>query len=140
MFTTRLISGIVLVILALILVGQGGALLLLTSAAISCIGLFELYRVMKMQDKLLGAVSRSGLLRAFVVRAGTVFQSAGYFGIDAVYDHLRGHLPKVRDRAGDGGLLWDFLCGSDVFLPLSDQDDDGRSFFSVADFLKLLGL
>ena len=53
MFTTRLISGIVLVILALVVVGQGGALLLVTSAVISCIGLFELYRVTKMQDRLI---------------------------------------------------------------------------------------
>ena len=56
MFTTRLVSGIVLVILALIFVGQGGALLLTASAVISCIGLFELYRVMKMEKKLPGLV------------------------------------------------------------------------------------
>lgn len=56
MFATRLVSGIILVVLALFLVGQGGAVLFLASAAISCIGQFELYRVTKMQDKLLGAV------------------------------------------------------------------------------------
>ncbi|MDO5417356.1 MAG: phosphatidate cytidylyltransferase [Lachnospiraceae bacterium] len=56
MFTTRLISGIILVILSLLIVGKGGALLFVTSAAISAIGLFELYRVTRMQDKLLGAV------------------------------------------------------------------------------------
>lgn len=67
MFTTRLISGIILIILALVVVGQGGALLLLTSAAISCIGLFELYRVMKMQDKLLGAVGYGAGLAYYVL-------------------------------------------------------------------------
>ena len=67
MFTTRLISGIVLVILALVVVGQGGALLLVTSAVISCIGLFELYRVTKMQDKLLGAVGYGAGLAYYVL-------------------------------------------------------------------------
>ncbi len=62
MFTARLISGIILVILALIVVCQGGALLLLASAVVSCIGLFELYRVMKIQDKLPGAIGYAAAL------------------------------------------------------------------------------
>ncbi len=49
MFTTRLISGIVLVILAVFFVGSGGALLFAATGIISLIGLFELYRVMKIQ-------------------------------------------------------------------------------------------
>lgn len=56
MFATRLISGIILIVLALFIVGQGGAVLFLASAVISAIGQFELYRVTKMEDKLLGAV------------------------------------------------------------------------------------
>lgn len=56
MFATRLISGIILVVLALFLVGQGGAVLFLASLGISVIGQYELYRVTKMEDKLLGAV------------------------------------------------------------------------------------
>ena len=46
MFTTRLISGIVLVILAIFFVGKGGALLFAVTALISLVGLFELYRVL----------------------------------------------------------------------------------------------
>lgn len=56
MFTKRLISGIVLVILAVLIVGQGGILLYATTALISLIGLFELYRVMKIEKNVLGAV------------------------------------------------------------------------------------
>ena len=41
MFTTRLISGIVLVILAIFFVGKGGALLFAVTALISLVGLFE---------------------------------------------------------------------------------------------------
>ena len=44
MFRTRLISGIVLVALAILLVTKGGVLLYCVTAAISLIGMFELYR------------------------------------------------------------------------------------------------
>ena len=40
MFTKRLVSGIILVILAIIIVGKGGALLYGVTALISLIGLF----------------------------------------------------------------------------------------------------
>ncbi len=56
MFTKRLISGIILVILAIIIVGQGGTLLYGTMILVSLIGLFELYRVMKIERSLVGAV------------------------------------------------------------------------------------
>lgn len=62
MFVTRLASGIILIVFALLIVGSGGIFLFLASAGISCIGLFELYRVMKMQDKLLGAVGYAAAL------------------------------------------------------------------------------
>lgn len=62
MFVKRLISGIVLVILAILIVGQGGILLYATTALISLIGLFELYRVMKIEKNVLGAVGFAGAL------------------------------------------------------------------------------
>ena len=49
MFKTRLLSGIVLVILALFLIISGHEILLFATLAISCIGMFELYRVFKME-------------------------------------------------------------------------------------------
>ena len=52
MFTTRLISGIVLVLLLLLFIIPGGDILLLGLLAISLIGLFELYRVYKMEKEL----------------------------------------------------------------------------------------
>ena len=45
MFTTRLISGIILVLLAVLFVGKGGLILFGVTALISLVGLFELYRV-----------------------------------------------------------------------------------------------
>lgn len=56
MFTTRLISGIILVALAVLVVGNGGSILFVTTGAISLIGLFELYRVMKIEKNPLGVV------------------------------------------------------------------------------------
>lgn len=49
MFKTRLISGIVLVILALILILTGGDVLLVSTLVISYIGMFELYRIFKIE-------------------------------------------------------------------------------------------
>lgn len=56
MFTTRLISGIILVIIALFVVVSGGSILFLTTGMISLIGLFELYRVMKIEKNPLGVI------------------------------------------------------------------------------------
>ena len=51
MFITRLISGIVLVAIALLVNHVGGPLLLLTMLAISLIGMFELFRAVKIREK-----------------------------------------------------------------------------------------
>ena len=53
MFKTRLLSGIVLVALALVFIITGHELLLAVLAAISVIGQFELYRVFKMEKTVL---------------------------------------------------------------------------------------
>ena len=52
MFKTRLISGIVLVILALILIISGGDILLVSMLGLSYIGMYELYLVFKMEKQL----------------------------------------------------------------------------------------
>lgn len=56
MFKTRLISGIVLVIVLVATVGYGGNILFGLLAVISLIGLSELYKVVKVQNQLLGFV------------------------------------------------------------------------------------
>ena len=52
MFRTRLLSGIVLVIIELLLIIPGGDILLAGSLIISLIGMYELYRVFKMEKEL----------------------------------------------------------------------------------------
>lgn len=54
MFKTRLLSGIVLVIAALVLIITGGDVLLVSTLVISYIGMFELYRVFQMEKTIPG--------------------------------------------------------------------------------------
>ena len=54
MFITRLISGIVLVALALVFIITGGDVLLGVMLVLSLIGMFELYRIFKVEKKLPG--------------------------------------------------------------------------------------
>jgi phosphatidate cytidylyltransferase len=56
MFKTRLLSGIVLVILAIFLIISGGNILLAGIGIISLIGMFELYRVFQMEKSILAGV------------------------------------------------------------------------------------
>ena len=62
MFTTRLISGIVLVIIAAFLLVEGSTVLYFGSLAISLIGLFELYRVMKIERSAPGYVGYAAVV------------------------------------------------------------------------------
>lgn len=63
MFKTRLLSGIVLVALALVFIITGGELLLAATFVISCIGMYELYRVFETERSLLAG---AGYLAALV--------------------------------------------------------------------------
>lgn len=69
MFKTRLLSGIILVIVLIITVGYGGNLLFGVLAVISLIGMSELYKVVKVEKTSLGIV---GYLAA-VVYYGLLF-------------------------------------------------------------------
>ena len=51
MFLTRLISGAVLLAAAFFLVNTGGIFLLLVSAVLALIGMYEFYRVIKIEKK-----------------------------------------------------------------------------------------
>lgn len=70
MFRTRLLSGIVLVIIALVLIILGGNILLAGLFAVSVIGMFELYRVFHIEKSLLGM---AGYLAAAVYYLNLVF-------------------------------------------------------------------
>ncbi|MBO5522473.1 MAG: phosphatidate cytidylyltransferase [Roseburia sp.] len=71
MFKTRLLSGIVLVIAALVLIITGGNLLLVSTLLISYIGMFELYRIFHIEKELPGIV---GYLAATVYYCNLKFE------------------------------------------------------------------
>ena len=56
MFKTRLLSGIVLVIVLIATVGYGGNILFFLLLAVSLIGMTELYKVVEAEQTLLGVV------------------------------------------------------------------------------------
>ena len=67
MFATRLISGIFLVIVAAYLLVTGGPVLFAVSLVISMIGLFELYRVLKIDKELPGIIGYLALAVYYMI-------------------------------------------------------------------------
>ena len=74
MFKTRLLSGILLVIIALVTVITGGNLLFLVLLAISLIGMTELYKVFAIEKKAPGIV---GYVFAVLYYACLLYTSLG---------------------------------------------------------------
>ena len=66
MFKTRLLSGIVLVIAAIFLIVTGNEVLLFSTLLISCIGMFELFRVFKFEKSLLSVVPYIALILFYI--------------------------------------------------------------------------
>lgn len=67
MFKTRLVSGIVLVLLALLTIIHGGDVLFFTILGISVIGMMELYKVLGMHNRLLGIAGYLAAVGYFVL-------------------------------------------------------------------------
>ncbi|SFB33863.1 phosphatidate cytidylyltransferase [Acetitomaculum ruminis DSM 5522] len=66
MFKERLISGIILVVLALFLIILGGNILLLTVTVLSGIGMYELYKIADIQKNILGIISYISMIAYYV--------------------------------------------------------------------------
>ena len=86
MFLTRLLSGIVLVILALVIVGKGGALLFVVSAAVSLIGMYELCRVMGTEKSMVGLTSYA----AGILYYALLWMNDSNYVTPVSYTHLPG--------------------------------------------------
>ena len=133
MFTKRLVSGIILVILAIIIVGKGGALLYGVTALISLIGLFELYRVLKIEKNAMGVV---GYLTALSYYGLVWFDGHHYVTLMAIAALMVMMAIYVFTRV----LFWRVLCGGDAVLSVSGPRHGRRKISGMADLLKLLGL
>ncbi|MEY8337177.1 phosphatidate cytidylyltransferase [Lachnospiraceae bacterium 62-35] len=134
MFTKRLISGIILVLLALFVVVSGGSILFFVTGIISLVGLFEFYRVLNIHKNILGfqgyllAVVYYGLLWfdgkqhiEFVIIAAVIFfmtvyvitfpayktdeVTGAFFGVFYVAVMLS-YLYQTRQMADGAYLVW----------------------------------
>ena len=83
MFKTRLISGIILVIIALATIISGSWILFFTLLAVSLIGMRELYNVMKVSDEHVTVLELVGYLGAVLYDSAMKFDF-GNFGMMAV--------------------------------------------------------
>lgn len=83
MFKTRLLSGIVLVAVALLTIISGGYVLLFTLLGISLIGMQELYKVMKVREDHFNALEIAGYLGAVIyyVLMSLDFEKYGMMGV-----------------------------------------------------------
>ena len=83
MFKTRLLSGIVLVAVALLTIISGGYVLFFTLLVISLIGMQELYKVMKVREDHFNALEIAGYLGAVIyyVLMSLDFEKYGMMGV-----------------------------------------------------------
>ena len=143
MFTTRLISGIILVLLAVLFVGKGGLILFgVTSPYFTC-GLFELYRVLGIENRSVGAV---GYITALSYYGILWWEGHEYLNLMIILCLmvLMGlyvfTFPKYKTEEITGAFFG--VCYVPVMLSffVSDQGNAGRSLSGVADLFKFLGL
>ena len=143
MFKTRLLSGILLVVIALITVITGGNVLFATLFLISMIGVYELYRVFEIENKAVGKFSRilwSVVCQTAASRYNGLVHAVIY-GICDLSDGSVGiFLSKISDRADVGSVFRSILCGSDVVLYLSDKNSAGRCLSGMAGIYLCLGM
>ena len=131
MFKTRLLSGIVLVIIAFLTIYSGGYVLWTTLALVSLIGLRELYQVVKCEKNPLGIAGYLAAIAYYVVllAASGNFQLQVMVFIAALVVVMAVYVfsfPKFI-RSGYDGILRDPLCGSYAVLHLPDEKSGRRT-------------
>ena len=92
MFKTRLLSGIVLVIAAIFLIVTGNEVLLFSTLLISCIGMFELFRVFKFEKSLLSVVPYIASIRYVHSTTDFTLPSWYFYALGAVI-----HVPTASE-------------------------------------------
>jgi len=99
MFKTRLLSGIVLVAVALLTIISGGYVLFFTLLGISLIGMQELYKAMKVRTDQFNALEIAGYLGAVIyyVLMAADFEKYGMMGVmfAYVFNYPRFHAEQV---------------------------------------------
>ena len=146
MFKTRLISGIVLVIIALATIISGSWILFFTLLAVSLIGMRELYKVMKVSDEHVTVLELVGYLGA-VLYYIAMKADFGNYGTMAIiismililFVYVFGY-PKYHAEQVMAAFFWSYICCCDAFLYLSYQKPSGRKISGLSDIPVLLGM
>ena len=136
MFKTRLLSGIVLVIAAIFLIVTGNEVLLFSTLLISCIGMFELFRVFKFEKSLLSVVPYIALILFYI--------NLRWSFIPDVMMLFMGFLIVLMFvyvlSAAHGSLFWYVLCRNNAFICLPDTYTQQRTLPCLLGIFMLLGL
>ena len=141
MFKTRLLSGILLVLIALVTIISGGDILFATVLLISLIGMSELYKVLKVHNTLLGVVGYAACIVYYgMIRMGR----ADMVTYDCIFScHYGGvciFISEVSIRTDYDYVFRTVLCGSDVILCLPDARAYTGGIFSVAHYPLFMGM
>ena len=139
MFKTRLLSGIVLVAVALLTIISGSYILFFTLLGISLIGIQELYKAMKVRTDRFNALEIAGYLGAVIYYVLIMLDFEKYGMMGVIISFMLFMFIYVF-TAGNAGFLWCCLCGCDAFLYLSYKKSSGRKIPGVADLPVLLGV
>ena len=110
MFKTRLISGIILIVLALATILPGGLPLLLMVGFISVVGMLEFY----------GAMNVIRRNKAQVPAAGKEYEAKDPNALKSQVKEPMNALAAVPRRSGGGRVCGNGLCGGHAGLHLSD--------------------
>ena len=128
-FQTRLLSGIALVVLAVLVIMRGGALLFFVMMAVSMVGLFELYRVVNMEKEPIGFIGYAGGIAYYALLLVLIMGPANRHnvndntsGVAAVLRLMESLPQEARDRLAAFGFR-----GEDVFKPVSTLSGGERS-------------
>ena len=124
MFKTRLISGIVLVIIALATIISGSWILFFTLLAVSLIGMRELYKVMKVSDEHVTVLELVGYLGA-VLYYIAMKADFGNYGTMAIiismililFVYVFGY-PKYHAEQVMAAFFWSCICCCDASLSI----------------------
>ena len=142
MFKTRLLSGIVLVLVALLTICSGGTVLYMTVLCLSLIGAGELFRVMKVREDKWNLLEITGYAGVVIFYLSLLLHDPMYQMLALILDLvlLMAVYVFTYPKYNDAGVLCDCLCRRNAFLCISDPYAGRRKIPCMADFPVLLGL
>lgn len=131
MFKTRLISGILLVIAALLTIISGNYVLFVTLLCVSLLGMQELYKAMGVHKEQTEFLELAGYLGAILYYVSLLL---GFERYGTMADSDRSDpdhvcicffVSEVQCRSGHGNIFRSSLCSGNAFFYSSDKKSSG---------------